>query len=381
LEELHIHKWAVKHNMPALTAMLAMSVAVVSCGAYEMTRMLRDGELNRYLPPRPTLRHWLRLYRRHRGIWRGLGDQLGTPFGNGEQALRILGQMRGLNREAKDDPKAVRVGAGLCRPLQLALSRVKSQFGNVWREAKVASGNRQAFAPPEDLAGVLEWIKSALAPAGAIPKEYRSWLVGLSDLLGSPGLETPEILKERIASSVEVQFFTEVLLPCHVMYEMTPLALLKRARRGNIISIERLTRLDAAISHDEKIACWGHDCGPDTRWVREESFGKWMTDGLGGRFSPMGVRETFGALITVIMEKTGGFRFENGKLVVGQMTAREIVELFDAVDADRAALEGQVFEIEGWEGINLESFKKAIQRRRKSWIDGWFVGVDKSRTV
>jgi hypothetical protein len=378
-EKLHIHRWAVKHNLPAMMAMIVLPLAVASDESYELIAMRRAGQLNRVLPPRPELKQWLRLYRRHRGILKSLADKFGSPLGDGRQTLQEIGKARVWSRRVGQNSTTAKEpvvgGSTTASPhgLPAWLLWIKEWCARL-------SGNVGDTGKQKDVDCNGPWmamLEAIARPCADLPKEYRDCLDGQVDLLGPWGFKEGSELAAVFSSSVEVQFFVEVLLPCHVQYEMTPLALLKKARSGKLNAIERLLRLDGAMIGDAKILGWLNEGGPDVRRVRMEDVGKWGTEGVRGRFSAMQVRESFGALMSVVGERMG-FRFRDGKLVKGELTAREIMELFGAVDADRGELSGRAIEVEGWDDLNLESWKKAIQRRRKSWNDGLFFGVDKT---
>ncbi len=60
------------------------------------------------------------------------------------------------------------------------------------------------------------------------------------------------------------------------------------------------------------------------------------------------------------------------------LTARQIRKLFDDVAKDSGSAEGPLLCDPDLADLNDESWKKAIQRRRKGWVDGIPWGVDKS---
>jgi hypothetical protein len=379
-ERLLIHKWAVKCNLTAQSAMLAQQLAVMADPCFEIVQALREGKLDSHLPPHPSPAKWLRMYHRHRDLARLYRDQVGTPIGDGKEAQQQIDFARRWSRQIADlsDPEKVEALKKLLSPparqgatrtfIEKIRARLACWFG---RRSEIKTG---ASGAPKWLTFGLDLFK----PCRLLPPSYIEHLVAMKELLGPVDLMSEDGLGEKVMESAHMLFFMEVLLPCHVEYQCTPLALLKHARQGDLNSVEKLIRLDPTMIHDPKVAIWMNEGMRQNRLARAESALHWGKDGLGGRFDAMAVRQTFAGLISFLGD-TLCFRNHDGKLEQRGLTAAEILKLFDAVNADRRELGSTYPDVEGWHDMYPDSWKKQIQRRRKLWKDRSLIGVDKSR--
>ena len=214
--------------------MLAQQLAVMADPCFEIVQALREGKLDMRLPPRPNPAKWLRMYHRHRDLARLYGDQFGTPVGDGKEAQQQIDLARSWNRQTVDlsDPEKLESLKKLLRPpapqgaMHTFIEKIKARLACWFRGgSKIKIG---ATGAPKWLTYSLDLLKPCLL----LPLSYIEHLAMVKEFLGPVDLMSDDGLGEKVMESAHMLFFLEVLLPCHVEYQYTPLALLKRARRG-----------------------------------------------------------------------------------------------------------------------------------------------------
>ena len=340
-EKLHIHQWAVKNNVGIAMAIAAQGAATMGVDLFRLAMMARERKLDRYALQARRPAEWLQLYQDHRRVLRAVGDKVGGIFGNGQRADSAIDIVALAQEAIKENSAGIRAEFE-----KMGSQRLQRELFRAWRFWK---------------------------------KRYRRHLDGLlGDLEEQESNHNLVVRNEAALDSLEMEFAVGVFMPCMVEYESSPFLLFSRACAGDVNAIEKLVRVDATVIHTAAIGEWMGGGPSATRRARKEMVGDWMKKGLNGRISIRGVKESLGALIS-IMSQMMSWRWVGPSLEKMPLTARQIRDLFDDVARDRRTSAGQLYCDPDLAELNLEAWQKAIQRRRKGWLEGIPWGVDKSQ--
>jgi hypothetical protein len=152
-------------------------------------------------------------------------------------------------------------------------------------------------------------------------------------------------------NNLQASFFILVHIPCWILYQMSPTALYRKARQGNIDSLDKLLRLDAFMIHDPAIG----------RQVQSFRFNRKMN----------AYRELMAAPLKQPKNKItrkkmkyllSGFISAVAQACRHPLTEPEIRALYDAIsqDAGRGAIDTDLPD-------SPDTFSKAIRRDKEFW--------------
>jgi hypothetical protein len=338
--KLHVHRWAEQVGCNVLILSQVQTIAVGSGRVYRLMEWVRKGEFDRLLPAPPSAADWLPLYEDHRRITRGVADRFPELLGSGPEAQAKIDWTRAFSTWART------YAAGF----EEWLEQQGRHKLNRWVRAGLRLGHRQ----------------------------YKRHLEAMRYDLAGGMVEDADDFGASVKQSPELYFYLRVVLPCFCVYRKYPAMLLRRARRANkpefqAEAIESLIRIDRYAVADAAIERWinGHDDGM-TRRIRQEQVEQWKATGINGRYSKMQVYESMGGLILAMVRRFGAYwSFGKIGLQPGSITAAQVRDLFFAVEAERRKLgaisDGDSTLPNGFDDMELESWRKAVTRHAKCW--------------
>jgi hypothetical protein len=332
---LEIERWAFDNNINLGMAQLAQEAVVLAKPLYDLSIELQSGRLKAKFPEEPPQDKWLRFYRRHRVLWRTLGNKV-TGWNFGSQLVEDHAALRIVIREREQIKKEI------ARADRKKLRKeIEKQFKAYWR---------------------------------AYQSRVREW----RDELASNESELRSDLQSQLRKTPELQFALGVIIPCVVRFRTTPVHLMRRARKGNASAIENLIRLDENTSDDPRIKAWLRSGKGDVRAGRREMKGQWIQEGLAGKISRTRMKQIVAGLISYCAESLAIRLNENWTQAKKyKLTAPKIKELFDAVARDRGIAEPLSGKDRDIADCSLQAWAKAVERYRKMWRDGMSLVSDK----
>lgn len=156
---------------------------------------------------------------------------------------------------------------------------------------------------------------------------------------------------KKLNSVPEIAFIVTVLIPCWFEYRELMTPLLRRARQGDLESLEKILRLDKNAIHDPKIAKELHIASQKPQGIIYRRLTNAMANQTRTKLTPERVKIWMSGLILLISE-----------ILQCKLTTPEIRKLFDALSYD---LNGDLYDSE----ITLEedAFRMAVNREKDFW--------------
>ncbi len=298
MPRLKTDEWA--QDKPLHIAMLWQQMASFADDLHEILSYVKRQE---HIPqlPEANPESWLRLYRNHRLLENKF---LGALSGLGEFPAIIVGLYAHIRTPAKP---------------------------------AMPSG-KQASLTPEESIKVL----------------YELNLKDLEDeFAGTPFDEGMKAKIKELLINQEFLFQCKVVLPCLLLYSIHPCKLLRRARLGDLKSIEQLIRLDKLALGDPGIARQAQRLLHRNKYKYETVIARAVNGAPKFPHSRKQARYLLAGLISLISE---GFRHK--------LEESDIRALFDAIAYDKS---GAKTVIDTALPDTPETFSKAIQRSRAFW--------------
>jgi hypothetical protein len=174
-----------------------------------------------------------------------------------------------------------------------------------------------------------------------------------SDIKGKVDEEFNRKLKEAL-NEPEVNFYLRVWIPCWFLYRDYPPRLIRRARLGDVKTMDKLLRLDASVINDLRIGENIHQARGKGKGATFERLIEATLKGPKGKITVKKVKYNIAGLISAISEAMGE-RLSEGK----------ISGLFHAVSCDLGKEDGDP---DIPDRDNSYAFAKAIQRERAFWM-------------
>lgn len=167
--------------------------------------------------------------------------------------------------------------------------------------------------------------------------------------------ETKAKEKERLLNlfhKPEMIFFTMVWAPCLLLYGDYAPCLLRKARQGDDNALEKLLRLDETVIADKKIIDLFHQGKVAKKQATHNLFIKSLSKKPKVKLTSRKIKLDFAGLISAISISLGQ-----------RLTTPDIKELFDAISKD----EGKGSDTDFQDQNQPEALTKAINRARSRW--------------
>ncbi len=269
----------------------------------ELLDWLRQKKRPEPLRDAPGVDGWLALYREHRRVWRVFVEKVfGSLLGEPEAGEKLIAGLMELER----------LGA----------------VPHAGLEDELETMGRESWGRLQEL---FEGLARAL----------------MVDMEQSVGEAQTGDLDELLVP--EVQFVLHVWVPCWYETGQHPVQVLRKARAGDLDSLEAILRIDKAACQDKRIA----QEILEARWAnpaRWERLSRAIEGDMVRKLSMKKVKCSLAGLISNVSERLGG-----------RLSHIEIRDLFDAVSKDSM----------GHIDLDLPddpaAFRKAIYRERKFW--------------
>lgn len=297
------------NGQPWLFVKLAIQIAASADMLRDIIRWTAYGDTPpSQLPPRPPMREWIAMYRKHRTLQNG-------------------------------------VAAGMGLPAELATSGILDELRAVPHMSRDEIASEIAELSPDVLREMLRpFIGVPFPPDDATLRAMLNEL----DAGAQSGTPEEESLFDALLASPAGQYFLRVWWPCWVLYREYPPRLLRAARLGDLDALDRLLRLDKFVVHDPGVArLIGNVMSGGSANARKQ-----VLNAIDGRpkvkLTDSGLRAGLAGLISQ-------FAF----LFYSKVTAPEIQALFDAIERVRTG--GPADTKISAAG---EAWSKAVQRAR-----------------
>ena len=170
-----------------------------------------------------------------------------------------------------------------------------------------------------------------------------------------PGIEFNAEEKERIAlllSIPEMIFFTRVWAPCFFLYGDYPTRLLRKARQGDNDALENLLRLDQTVIADKKIIELYHQGKVAKKKATYNLFTKALSKKPKVKLTRRKIKNELAGLISAVSSSLGQ-----------KLTAPDIKKMFDAFSKDAGKGCNPDFKDQNQPG----ALTKAVNRARSKW--------------
>lgn len=303
-----LKNWAV--GRPLIIEQVGIQMATTAHEINEAFQHIKARKFFSYQFPLPNLPSWFRLYRKHNEV---------------EQFLTtLLGDFSALTNEQVE--------------LSQGIFEVASKWGQI--DKSILSNITQ-----ED---ITQAVKSLRGLSDALYVDVEKDLN--PDFISSD--EQDEIIQFLNENELSAAFFILVHVPCWILYRMSPSILYRRARQGDIDSLEKLLRLDALMIHDPSIG----------RQVQRFRFNRKTT--VYGDLMKAPLEKPKGKITRKTMKYIfAGFISAVAQIYKHPLTEPEIRSLFDAVskDAGRGSIDTDLPD-------SPDSFSKAVRRYREFWL-------------
>lgn len=293
---LEVEKWA--QGRPRFLSLIAISLVVGADGCLKLFEAIKEGAGDIAEETVPDLSEWLGLYRDHRSVWKAYLELSGVID---PSSLELYSWMGGVAKEDK-----------IKTDFDEFIEKTDADLSSYWR----------AYLDE------IEEDSKKVAPPVPVPEH-----------------ELPPVFRSAAAG-----FAVRVWYPCYFIYGSTPTQLLWEAHHGNLVSLEKLARLDRSVIFDAKIQKNLHSLFFSNR-VKHEEVMESLLKQPKGKVSKQKVKISFAGLISFFFDS-----FDH------PLTEPEIRSLFDAWARDNG--EGQI-------DVDLpessESFYMAIYREVPFW--------------
>lgn len=313
----YFDEWAKDKSQFLATASLAIAVSAED--TLEFLQIFKSGKLIENILYLPPINQWIKLYRNHRQLYKGLSSALRKLDSDMSEAVDFYEFLiQCFNESKKLTPEEKKAALEKLSPDEFKelVSSVQESFCELETWA-------MEFFKNDDVA-----TETSLADEKEEKKKVRKFL------------NTPEVI-----------FYLRVWIPCFLIYGIYPSNLLRKARQGNEDAIEKLLRLDKSIIDDPKIKEIFHQASV----AKKRSKFNLMIDAIQKapkvKIEIQTIKYTLAGLISV------------ASIALGQkLTAIEINRLFDAIahDSGKGIIDEDI-------AASPETFEKAVQRYRTFW--------------
>lgn len=222
---------------PLIFVVIAAQIASSADDLCDLVKAFIDKKkLPQKVPPPPSVKHWISMYRRHNRMWNALipiEDLSGIGGVTAQDASRGWRQLIAM---PQDERKA-------------ALSEATSE-DEIHEMLKLLVGVE--FPPPQ-------------SEVTRLVRHFEGEVEDGQDQIG------------EMIDSLEMQFFFRVWVPCWILYREYPPTLMSKARNGDIDALDDLLRMDKSAVHEPRVAeHWhrimhGGQTGAKTRLLRAMS--------------------------------------------------------------------------------------------------------------
>ncbi len=308
---LKIHKWA--ENKPIHIALSAQQLALVVEKGFKILPSLKNNEFIIDGVKIPSAEKWLSFYRDHRHLDNWLiskCEDLGGVFQLFGNCLNFISTMNLPSHKEINEVKHL-VKQNEAESSRLSLDKKLKNAYEVF----------------------LDDFQSEIQANESDNKHF------------------PEL--EEMFFSPESLFIIKVIVPCTFLYGESPIKLLRKARLGDIDSIDKILRLDKAVLCDSRISQHIYQASLQKNPSTFERLTRAIQGGLSGKINKQRAKFIMAGLISVLSE-----------IFDHRLSAPEIQNLFDAIATDLS--EGE-FLIDTDLPDSPEAFSKAVQRERAFW--------------
>ena len=180
---------------------------------------------------------------------------------------------------------------------------------------------------------------------------------------GEDDLEADEGKIKEILKKPEAVFFFRVTMPCWIHYGEFPAVLMKKAREGDVDTLEMLLRLDSGVIYDPAIAAEWRKLSLERTGGGYRQTHRALEGGARGKLDPETLKESLGGLLCQMSDELAK---EGNTLLRGLrgLNVPDIRELFDAAAKDKS---GGALQRDGDLTIEDETFRKAIRKHKAFW--------------
>lgn len=303
-------KWGL--GKPVGFVLLTRQAAMEAEEIGTLTNWMLAGEHLEILPPPPSAKRMLEMYRDHRTVQLAVGAVL---FGGDDEGW-VASQ---FYQDSVDEQR---------------------QF------ARLAEPQRRELAE--------EWVKHPEF-LEAFREAYHAWAQlpqeQVQELKAAMDGREQEGLTDKQVRQPEIQFFMRVWFPCVIAYGQWPTRLLAKARRGDLDALYKLLRIDKSILADPFIADHLHQAYASGR---KGAFGK-LAVAVKSSTKKMKRRQ--------VKVRLAGLISLLARIFNTTVTAPEIQELFDAVAAAKRKNSTMV----DVELPDPETFSREVRLIRAAW--------------
>lgn len=305
-------EWARGKSLLIRIACLGIASAAEDC--LEFLDMLKVGKRIEGYQHLPPTGEWLKLYRKHRWIYKVVVDSF--------------------------------------REISPSIAKLVDCYELVWTAFRSMGGLTN-----EELQETIE---------NTLPEVIIDWRRTYSDIekllkedISKTGIgEYAQLTEEekrkirKIITRPEMIFFYRVWVPCYLLYGIYPICILRKARQGDEDAIEKLLRLDKSIISDTRVKEIFHQAAVAQKRGKMVLMTAAMAKAPKIKVRIQTVKYTLGGLISLF------------SIALGQkIGAADIRRLFDALamDAGKGIIDEDL-------EASPETFEKAIQRARSFWM-------------
>jgi hypothetical protein len=307
-------KWG--KGKPLGLVIVAEQLAISAEPCFQFLKLIKSGDRIEAFSSLPKAKEWVRLYRNHRQMQKSLIEGL-RRFGKNGKFFAELADAILLKRKT----------------MRKVLESMKKRFVKM--------------RPHEQRRFISEAQKE-------VNRLYSLHLADIeSDIKGKVDEEFNRKVKEAL-NEPEINFYLRVWIPCWFLYRDYPPRLLRRARLGDVKTMDKILRLDASVLNDSRI---GENLHQARGKGKSATFERWIEATLRrpkAKITIKKVKYTIAGLISAISEVMGE-RLSEGK----------ISALFHAVAGDLGREDGDP---DIPDRDHSYAFGKAIQRERAFWM-------------
>jgi hypothetical protein len=216
---LEVEKWA--QNIQPFLAAYAQFMAYFSDEFHEAMEEAKEGALSVEKYPYPDLKVWLQYYRSNNPIF----DHFSEVFLDNKYLVRKL--KKELNGKA-----------------------IILEFAGNEKESFL----KKKVLVPEDVQQ-----KNIVVRKDKAETIHKVSTGFVKNAINGENAALIEKLKSRISSNDELSFVYRVWMPCFYFHGKTPPQMLRKARLGDLQSLEDLIRIDSSVIYDNKISSALHN--------------------------------------------------------------------------------------------------------------------------
>ena len=308
----YLNNWA--KGKPLGLVMIAQEFAVDAEACFQFLKLIKSGDRIEAFSSLPKAKGWVKLYRNHRQMQRSVIECL-RRFGKNGRMGAEFAEVIFLRRKT----------------LREAIESMKKQFETMRpfeRRRFISKGQKEVNRLYSLQLADIEW-----------------------DINRNINEEFNRKFKEAL-NEPEIKFFFKAWIPCWFLYGDYAPRLLRRARLGDVKTMEKLVRLDPSVLNDPKIGEYLHQARGKGRGATFERLMEASLKGPKGKITVKKVKCSMGGAISLVSIALGY-----------KLKEPEIRKLFDAVahDMGKGDIDTDLPE-------SPEAFAKTLQRERGFWM-------------